>query len=309
MPRSRFGPRHRLLGQTQTPKDIPHHERIIPMRSRRGFTLIELLVVIAIIALLIGLLLPAVQKVREAAARTRCANNLHQLALAIQDYAGSNDSRLPPANYLYPASGAQGSTLFALLPYLEQDNLFNAGLQGGYLTVGASPVKVFVCPSDPTCPTSGVAGGQGASGYSVNAAVFAPGTTGASFNASAYRIGNIPDGASNTIGIVEQSVFSPSLNHYNWWAFPLTYGAGADSSGPPYWPDAPPLQPPPYPLPQFNPTPSTVNSELYCQGWHTNLIMVNMLDGSVRPVAAGVSALSWNLAIQPADGQTFDASW
>jgi prepilin-type N-terminal cleavage/methylation domain-containing protein len=280
------------------------------MRIRRGFTLIELLVVIAIIAILIGLLLPAIQKVREAAARTQCTNNLHQLTLAIQDYAGVNDSRLPPANYLYPATGAQGSTLFALLPYLEQVNLYNAGLQGGgYLTVSASPVKSFVCPSDPTCPASGVAGGQGASDYSLNAAVFAPGTLGASFNASVYRIGTIPDGTSNTVAVVEQSVVSPSINHYNWWAFPLTYGAGADSSGPPYWPDAPPLQAPPYALPQFNPTLNTVNSELYCQGWHTNLMMAALMDGSVRPVASGVSVNSWNYAVQPADGMPFDSTW
>ena len=281
------------------------------MRIRRGFTLIELLVVIAIIAILIGLLLPAIQKVREAAARTQCANNLHQLALAIQDYASANDGRLPPANYLYPATGAQGSTFFALLPYLEQNNLFNAGIQSGqgYLGVGSSPVKLFACPSDPTVPSSGIVGGQGAGDYSINAALFAPGNTGAGFNNAMYSIGNIPDGTSNTVALVEQSVFSPSINHYNWWAFPLTYGAGADSSGPPYWPDAPPLQAPPYPLPQFNPTLSTVNSELYCQGWHTNLMMVGMMDGSVRPVASGVSSYSWNVAIQPADGQTFDASW
>jgi len=126
-----------------------------PLRRRRGFTLIELLVVIAIIAILIGLLLPAVQKVREAAARMTCQNNLKQMALAV--------ANLETAVGLYPvnSTGSLGATtspfsagyVTNLLPYIEQDNLFrqynrNANwYDGANLTPRMTRVATFVCPS------------------------------------------------------------------------------------------------------------------------------------------------------------------
>jgi prepilin-type N-terminal cleavage/methylation domain-containing protein/prepilin-type processing-associated H-X9-DG protein len=158
-------------------------------RSRRAFTLIELLVVIAIIAVLVGLLLPAVQKVREAAARMSCSNNLKQLGLGILNYE-STYSKLPPYGYDYvnlpwpgntypnpsnPLNAALGKTQqgnslhLLLLPYIEQGTLYNTFKQNCSvidpvnwptnwathfgspgLTVDLVPIKTFLCPSAPT---------------------------------------------------------------------------------------------------------------------------------------------------------------
>jgi prepilin-type N-terminal cleavage/methylation domain-containing protein/prepilin-type processing-associated H-X9-DG protein len=127
------------------------------MRTRKrrcGFTLIELLVVIAIISVLMGLLLPAVQKAREAANRMSCGNNLHQLGLAMHEYHGSYN-RLPPTRYM----GASATWAVLILPYLEQDNLYTKwNLSRSYYLQSdlarQTAVKSYFCPSRRTSTSS-----------------------------------------------------------------------------------------------------------------------------------------------------------
>jgi prepilin-type N-terminal cleavage/methylation domain-containing protein len=129
------------------------------LRPHLGFTLIELLVVIAIIAILIGLLVPAVQKVREAAARTQCHNNLKQLALGLHNYHDTHGGFPPAKQETPPGSSTRVHSWTPLvLPYIEQDNLYrqyrfdknwdNAATNDA--GVNQTPVKTFICPSAPS---------------------------------------------------------------------------------------------------------------------------------------------------------------
>jgi prepilin-type N-terminal cleavage/methylation domain-containing protein len=181
--------------------------RLSLRQRRRAFTLIELLVVIAIIAVLVGLLVPAVQKVREAASRMSCSNNQKQIALACVNYAGANKNKLPPLTVLPPSLGgggngpqgitSGGNVFYFLLPYLEGDNIYN--LHADYNAyyeppptgkdaqapgpVVAQMFRPYQCPSDPSGSDSPITisgqsssalnGSWGVGNYAANANVFA----------------------------------------------------------------------------------------------------------------------------------------
>ena len=187
-------------------------------KQPRGFTLIELLVVIAIIAILIGLLLPAVQKVREAAARATCQNNMKQIGLALHNYHDSNG--------YYPRASSDGPSvtccsgdtrnewtwMYQILPYVEQQTLFDAP----DATVQTTAVKIYYCPSRRPARTYGSNlarcdyagnGGElmsewGAKGMFVRTWPTLPS---ASTATQQYRrLADITDGLSNTIAVGEK---------------------------------------------------------------------------------------------------------
>ncbi|MCI0463718.1 MAG: DUF1559 domain-containing protein [Gemmataceae bacterium] len=287
-----------------------------PSLRRNGFTLIELLVVIAIIAILIGLLLPAVQKVRAAAARTQCTNNLKQIGIAVHTYASTYQSRLPA---LTSSTGAprygnyQGGILITLLPFIEQVSLFQAALTapgstwdaavpgGGF--VRQANVTTYQCPADPTLSdgwaASQVGGWRGAS-YGANFQLFGPFRAGGNADASPYRLHNIPDGTSNTVAFAETYATAQATNSCgNLWAYPgidwswcwhpviaNTRSHGAAAFG----------------VPQDTPTITAANKVL-SQSAHSGQVQVLLGDGSVRGVSVTVSQTTWQYALTPSDGQ------
>jgi prepilin-type N-terminal cleavage/methylation domain-containing protein len=224
-------------------------------RTRSGFTLIELLVVIAIIAILIALLVPAVQKVREAAARTHCQNNLKQIGIAMHNL-NDTEKFLPKG----AASGCcWGTWQMAVLPYIEQDNLWKVYENYGgsdavttnfpaistvgppYPRYGGAPnnnnvtkkrISILTCPSDtPNAPISGItshnyAANYGNTTFQQGSNVTSP-VTGVVYNfkgapfatSKAFRFYDITDGLSNTILVAEVLQGKGSdLRGFTWWA-------------------------------------------------------------------------------------------
>jgi type II secretory pathway pseudopilin PulG len=171
---------------------------------RRGFTLFQLLVVLAILALLIGLALPAIQRVRMAAARIKCANNLRQIGIAMHN-ANDTIGTFPPAVGHYPAGVTNpfGTVMFHLLPYIEQEQLHQSAadeqknISVWNNGVYKQPLKVYVSPLGFTLRDSVFEGWLGTTSYAANFQVI--GNPGDGTMQGKRRITDITDGTSNTI--------------------------------------------------------------------------------------------------------------
>jgi len=307
---------------------------------RRGFTLIELLVVIAIIAILIGLLLPAVQKVREAAARAQCQNNLKQLGLAIHNYASANSSALPYNLSYTPTGPGWGPFYYNLLPYIEQQNVYNRSLNTGAGWGGNNHntiIKTYICPSDPA-PNAGLTtNGWAATSYAPNFYLWCATnnqdtTTGQYQSGPRYNIGNIPDGTSNSIAIVERLGACPYYGWSNAWVYPMNWpnnpnaawGFNSNGSDYGYWnptnTNGSTAQTPTnytswnqY-LPQIAPplrnfVGSLAPAHPYYPSTYHSTEQVLLMDGSVRGVSGAISQSTWNYAIYPDDGYALGPNW
>ncbi len=289
---------------------------MLVQKVRRGFTLIELLVVIAIIAILIGLLLPAVQKVREAAARMSCSNNLKQLGLATANFAGTYQDKLPDQLRFYSGQVAWAPIFYSLLPFVEQDNVYKNSFGSGAgwgNNNHKQVVKTYLCPSD-SSHNAGIHPNVGwaVTSYSGNRFLFAAGgnqvdpTTGQTNCVGKYTIGNIPDGSSNTVGFVERFGFYPTYGWGPLWAWPSSLAGQPNGWGQAPWTTM--FGEYGILLPQFGLTPAQAHP-YYPNGGHTNSILVSLMDGSVRGVNSGISQTSWNYAITPDDGQVLPGNW
>lgn len=286
-------------------------------RERRpGFTLTELLVVIAIIAVLIGLLLPAIQKVREAAARIQSANNLHQLVIATHNYADSNGQFLPNVTgFNYYSHDHDPSLFLSLMPYVEQGNLFASYKErfSGRAFGSQFVIKVLLDPADPTLPNPP----EAVSSYAANAVVFA----------REAKLDRIPDGASNTIAYAEHYAFGCGGQEYTWvmdentWTFPpspqgvtvFRVASFADQA-----------QGDVYPVTdaglsvshgsvdgltfQVRPKISECDPRL-AQSPHSGGMLVALVDGSVRTLSPGMSPATYWGAVTPAGGEVLGPDW
>jgi prepilin-type N-terminal cleavage/methylation domain-containing protein len=301
------------------------------MPARRAFTLIELLVVIAIIGVLVGLLLPAVQKVREASARTRCQNNLRQIALACH-LAHEQARMMPPGIGLFPPSrdgqGPYGVVLFHLLPYVEQETLHQQAnspfgvSRASNNNVYQQPVPVYTCPSDPSVGANGtVTDSQGliwgASSYAGNVQVFCQvDAYGQLVDPQSYPSlpASFPDGTTNTLLFAEKFArctldgTSDYRDGGNFWAYavfdatvqPFHPGFEISWNGYSIGPNS---------KFKVSPAPFLGNCDPTLASTPHSAMQAAMADGSTRSINPSISGAVWWAACTPAGGEVLPSDW
>jgi prepilin-type N-terminal cleavage/methylation domain-containing protein len=306
---------------------------LMSRQRRGGFTLIELLVVIAIIAILIGLLLPAVQKVREAAARTECQNNLKQMSLAVANCSDTYNHRMPPLLGYYPTqySTSLTSTVFggphvSILPFIEQQIIYGAmqqlvpeaGMNAAYQFVSSNGtgVRTYKCPSDASISLQN---NPLNSSYAANGLVFGidavttnpttvPPTvlfaTASGMAGGAEFPASLTDGTSKTILWIEKlgqcSGGGSGAGSTQWPAVSLT---------PNTFPAVGIFLTPPTAFFQIGANQATCSTYANASTAHNATIAAGMGDGSVKLISQLVSQATYNYALIPNDGFPLPSDW